>query len=272
MPALSEPGTPASERKAGPGPRAASAAGRGGAVDSPRAPAAQAASPRGPATALRAAALPGAGTYPYALSGTSSLGPPPPTSTITVAEAGAGRQLWVVDARRADGAGMVEELTLDRREAGPAGPGVYMTAYRLDASTGFAGVILEFAPTSPVLLTPAGAEPGTTWLFDLGTSADGCAAASGSGEVVDPGEGPVRRFRLTTTLVTVGPALCVAIQGERTQEIRHPAGSLLPIRIDSDMKGRVGGAPFTATTRATRPADPATVASRPAVAADRAPP
>lgn len=274
-PVLSARGTPASGPKAGPRARALSAADRGGAAGS-RPAAAPAASPRGRVTGPPAAALPAAGTYAYALSGTSSLGPPPRTSTITVAEAGAGRQLWVVDSRRADGAGMVEELTLDRREAGPAGAGVYMTAYRLDASTGFAGVILEFAPASPVLLTPAAAPPGTTWRFDLGTSADGCAAATGTGEVLDPDAGSaVRRFRLTTTLVTVGPALCVAIAGERTQEIRHPAASLLPIRIDSDMRGRVGAAPFTATTRATRASDAADGASRPArpaVAAVRAHP
>jgi hypothetical protein len=149
---------------------------------------------------------------------------------------------------------MIEELTLRQNDTG-----VYLSAYRLDASTGIAGVILQFRPAAAVLLAPTSAKPGTTWPFDLGTSADGCATAKGTGEVLDPGDGTstlVRRFRLTTSLHTVGPALCVALEGERTEEIRHPVNTLLPNEIDSDMRGTVAGGPFTARTRATRAAGP----------------
>lgn len=250
-----------------------------GAPRTPRASGTQASATAGKGAGLRAAALPPTGTYAYALTGTSSLGPPPETSTITVADAGGGTQLWTLDSRRADGAGMVEELTLSHA-TGLTGAGVYISAYRLDASSGFAGVILEFSPTSPVMLTPTAARAGTRWTFDLGTSADGCATAKGFGEVLDDATATsVRRFRQTTTVHTVGPALCVPIEGERTQEIRHPAHSLLPTQIDSDLRGTVGGAPFTATTTAIRPERSPTAsatgrvqAPHPAVVADRARP
>lgn len=221
----------------------------------------------GKGAAVQSPALPAVGTYSYALSGTSSLGPPPATSTIAVADAGGGAQLWTVDSRRGDGAGMVEELTLSQDEAG-----IHLSTYRLDASTGIAGVILEFEPTEPVLLTPIAGNAGTIWPFDLGTSADGCATATGTGELLESAGAANRRFRLTTTVRTVGPAFCVAIEGERTQEISHPAESLLPTRIASDLRGRVGGVPFTAVTRATRPpdaVDSAAGSTLPIVLADR---
>jgi hypothetical protein len=212
--------------------------------------------------------MPGPGTYTYTMTGTSSLGPAPRTSTITVADAGSGAQHWTVDSRREDGAGTVEELTLRQAAAG-----IYVSAYRLDASTGIAGVILEFTPTAPILLTPTAAKAGTTWPFDLGTSTDGCATAKGTGQLIDAGNATgTRQFRLTTTLHTVGPAFCVAIEGDRTEEIRHPTEAMLPTEIDSDLRGRVGGVPFTATTKARRPpgsAGGAATALHPAVVAAR---
>ncbi len=218
-----------------------------------------------PAAVEAAAALPRTGTYTYALTGTSSLGPPPPTSTLTVADAGSGAQLWTLDARRDDGAGLVEELTLRTEPAG-----VYMAAYRLDASTGIAGVILEFAPNKPVLLTPTAGKPGMTWPFDLGTSGDGCSAAKGVGELL-PGSASTHIFRLTTTVRTVGPASCVQIAGKRVQEITYPKASFLPTRIDSDLQGKVAGVPFKAATDATRSQSSDSAASTPHqdLAADR---
>lgn len=224
--------------------------------------AASAASPKRPAPGP--AALPEAGTYTYKLTGSSSLGPPPPTLTLTVAEAGAGAELWTMDQRREDGAGLIEELTLHREKSG-----VSISAYRLDASTGLAGVILEFKPKKPVLLTPGGGKAGSTWSFDLGTSTDGCATANGEGVLVDVGDdASARKFRLTSTLRTVGPASCVQLNGERVQEISHPTDRLLPILIDSNLQGTVAGVAFKATTAATRSAS-AQTASRPEPAADR---
>lgn len=214
-----------------------------------------------------AAALPGTGTYTYSVTGSSSLGPPSKTSTLTVADAGRGAQLWTLDSRREDGAGLIEELTLSRSDAG-----VQLSAYRLDASTGIAGVILEFAPAAPVLLTPSTGRSGTTWPFDLGISADGCAKAKGIGELLDPGRGTGDRlFRVTTTVRTVGPASCIALEGDRVQDISHPTTSLLPTRIESDLRGTVAGVAFKATTDATRsqPAGDTTGALQRIVAVDR---
>lgn len=212
-----------------------------------------------------AAALPDVGTYAYKLSGSSSLGPPPPTFTLTVADAGSGAQLWTMDQRRPDGAGLIEELTMRREKAG-----VSISAYRLDASTGLAGVILEFKPKKPVLLTPAAGRTGDTWRFDLGTSTDGCATADGEGVLLDTGSGSsARKFRLTSTLRTVGSASCVQLNGERMQEISHPSDLLLPILIDSNLEGTVAGVAFKASTAATRSAASRSV-SRPAFASDRA--
>ncbi|MGQ0468155.1 MAG: hypothetical protein ACT4QG_22915 [Sporichthyaceae bacterium] len=221
-----------------------------------------ASSPKRPAPP---AALPGVGTYTYKLIGSSSLGPPPPTFTLTVADAGSGAQLWTMDQRRQDGAGLIEELTLRRQKAGVA-----LSAYRLDASTGLAGVILEFNPDKPVLLTPSGGNAGSTWSFDLGTSTDGCATADGEGVLLDEGKGSaLRMFRLTTTLRTVGSASCVRLEGERVQEISHPANLMLPNLIDSTLEGTVAGVAFKANTAATRSPAKGQVASRPALATDR---
>lgn len=210
------------------------------------------------------AALPEVGTYTYKLTGSSSLGPPPPTLTLTVADAGAGAELWTMDQRRQDGAGLIEELTLRREKAG-----VSISAYRLDASTGLAGVILEFKPKKAVLLTPAGGKAGTTWSFDLGTSTDGCATANGEGVLIDAGDhSSARKFRLSSTLRTVGAASCVQINGERVQEISHPTDRLLPILIDSNLQGTVAGVAFKATTAATRSSS-GNAASRPVPASDR---
>lgn len=218
--------------------------------------------------APRMAALPGNGTYTYKLSGSSSLGPPPPTFTLTVSDAGSGAQLWTMDQRRKDGAGLIEELTMRRQTAGVA-----LLAYRLDASTGLAGVILEFKPQRPVLLTPIGGEAGSTWRFDLGTSTDGCATAEGVGALLDAGDGSsARKFRLEATLRTVGAASCVQINGERVQEIAHPSDLLLPTLIDTNLQGTVAGVAFKAGTAATRSpsSGAAPQSSRPAMAADRA--
>jgi hypothetical protein len=210
-------------------------------------PAAAAAAPLA-AKADTAAALPRMGTYTYRLTGSSSLGPPPRTSTLTVADGGSGDQLWTLDQRREDGAGLIEELTLRREK-----DGIYLSAYRLDASTGIAGVVLVFKPDSPVLLTPAGGTAGTTWRFDLGTSTDGCATAKGVGALLDAGDArSARTFRLSTTLQTVGSAGCVQLDGERVQEISHPRQQLLPTLIDSNLRGTVAGVAFRATTEATR--------------------
>ncbi|MGQ0847261.1 MAG: hypothetical protein ACT4QF_24340 [Sporichthyaceae bacterium] len=219
-------------------------------AEQPTTPKAKAKVPVASAAAPRAAtaALPPTGTYRYAVTGTSSLGPPPATSTLVVADGGAGRQLWTLDFRRQDGAGIVEELTLRQDNAG-----AHLTAYRLDASTGIAGVILEFAPERPALLSPSAGRAGTTWRFDLGTSEDGCATAKGVGTLLDPGSASsLRTFQITTTVRTVGPASCIQLNGERTQEIGHPRDSLLPTTIDSDLQGTVAGVAFAATIAAER--------------------
>jgi hypothetical protein len=193
--------------------------------------------------------LPKLGEYGYAMSGTTSLGPPPATLRLTVAEGdGDGAQLWTLDGRRADGSGITEELTLAR-----GADGVYLHTYRLDASTGLAGLILEFKPAQPVLFEPDKLAAGQTWHFDL-TSTDGCSKAASTLEAIEVGA--TRHIRLATALSTVGPSSCTAVDGQRVQELEHPAAQVLPTRISSDLHGTMAGIPVKATTRAGDPTGP----------------
>ena len=212
--------------------------------------------PRAPGTTVTtptgALALPKLGDYHYALTGSSSLGKPPATMKLRVASAEGGEeQIWTQDARRPDGAGIIDEITLSRQI-----DGIYMSAYRLDASTGIAAVVLEFAPPSPVLLEPDAAKPGQTWKFDL-ESTDRCTAAHTDAVLVSDakpgGDGTtsLRHVRLTTTLRTVGPPTCPAVNAKRVQDIYHAAGAALPTRIDSNLTGSLGAVPVRSDTQAT---------------------
>jgi hypothetical protein len=193
--------------------------------------------------------LPKLGVYSYTMSGSTSLGPPPSTMRLTVAEGdGDGAQLWTLDGRRPDGSGITEELTLAR---GP--DGVYLRTYRLDASTGLAGLILDFKPAQPVLFEPDKLAAGQTWKFDL-ISTDGCAKASSTLEAIEVGA--TRHIRLATALSTVGPSSCTAVTGQRVQELEHPAAQVLPTRISSDLHGTMAGIPVKATTSASDPTGP----------------
>lgn len=203
---------------------------------------------KGPAKTI-ALTLPKLGVYDYAMSGSTSLGPPPSTMPLTVAEgSGAGAQLWTLDGRRADGSGITEELTLAR-----GADGMYMHTYRLDASTGLAGLILEFKPDQPVLFEPDKLAAGQSWNFDL-TSTDGCAKASTTLEAIEVGA--IRHIRLATTLSTIGPSSCTAVSGQRVQQLEHPAAQILPTRIESDLHGTMAGIPVRATTSASNPTGP----------------
>lgn len=195
--------------------------------------------------------LPELGDYSYAMTGTSSLGKPPAVMKLQVAKAGGNEeQIWTLDARRDDGAGIIEEFTLVRQD-----DGVYLSAYRMDASTGIAAIVLEFAPPSPVLLEPDAAKVGQPWSFDL-ESKDGCSTVHTEGVVVSeakPGSGPssLRHIRLTQNLKTIGPPTCPAVTAKRVQDTYHSAGVALPARIDSDLNGSLGAVPVKANTQAT---------------------
>jgi hypothetical protein len=197
-------------------------------------------------------ALPALGDYTYALNGTSSLGKPPSTMKAGVAAgSGADEQIWTLDARRDDGSGMIEEITLGRQD-----DGVYLSAYRLDASTGIAAIVLEFAPTAPVLLEPDTAKPGQTWSFDM-ESKDGCASVHTEGVLVSeakPGgtaAATLRHVRLTQNVKTVGPPTCPSVTAKRVQDFYHVARAAFPNRIDSDLNGTLGAVPVKANTQAT---------------------
>lgn len=242
-----------------------------GALSGPPQPGGQPGLPRGtPATPARPGpvapapgpdeiALPALDTYSYALSGTSTLGPPPKTMKLNVSATATTpvAQLWSVDARRGDGGGIVEDLTLTRQD-----DGIYLSGYRLDASTGIAEVALDFAAPTPVLFTPDGGPAGRAWSFDL-KSTDGCATAHGEGVVVAPGSATApRHFKLTLALRSVGPATCVALTGKRVFDFIHPVGALLPSRLDAVLDGRLAGVPVQSDTEATAAPAPKTPARR----------
>jgi hypothetical protein len=205
-----------------------------------------------PVTASGGLTLPPLGNYTYALNGTSSLGKPPSTMKAEVATgSGAEEQVWTLDARRDDGSGMIEELTLGRQD-----DGVYLSAYRLDASTGIAAIVLEFAPAAPVLLEPDTGKPGQSWSFDM-ESKDSCTSVHTEGVLVSDakpggtGNAALRHIRLTQNVKTIGPATCPAVTAKRVQDFYHTAGSALPNRIDSDLNGTLGAVPVKANTQAT---------------------
>jgi|GEM_PF-4003015 len=191
-------------------------------------------------------ALPPLGGYPYALSGFSSVGPPPATMRLTVAEgSGPGAELWTMDARRSDGSGVVEEFTLAR---GP--DGIYLRTYRLDASTGSAGLILDFVPTAPVLFEPDHAETGHSSEFEM-TSTDGCTRARTTVTMVSAGDrNTVRHLSMDSTLRTIGPVSCIAVSGERVEDLYHSGSDVLPTQIDSELHGTLAGIPVRATSHA----------------------
>jgi len=177
---------------------------------------------------------------------------------------GADEQVWTLDARRDDGSGMIEEITLGRQE-----DGVYLSAYRLDASTGIAAIVLEFAPVTPVLLEPDTGKPGQTWSFDM-ESKDGCASVHTEGVLVSEakaggnGAAALRHVRLTQNVKTIGPATCPAVTAKRVQDFYHAAGAALPNRIDSDLNGTLGAVPVKANTQATLTSPtPKTIARKP---------
>lgn len=204
-----------------------------------------------PAATEDVLALPAPGTYAYALIGTTSLGRPPADLDLTVAAAagaGPGAQVWTFDGRRDDGSGLLEELTLGRQA-----DGIYLSGYRLEASSGIAGVTLAFTPPKPVLLEPDRAKPGQTWSYDL-ESTDGCQAAHVDAVLVSDAKvasAGSRHVRLTTTVRTVGPPTCPSISAKRVQDNYHPAAALLPSRMDSDLQGSLAGIPVRADTEAT---------------------
>ncbi|HEX3610350.1 MAG TPA: hypothetical protein VHU88_01560 [Sporichthyaceae bacterium] len=191
-------------------------------------------------------ALPAPGGYSYALSGSSSVGPLPATMRLTVADgAGPGAQLWTMDARRSDGSGLVEEFTLAR---GP--DGIYLRTYRLDASTGTAGIVLDFAPTTPVLFEPDRAQAGRSSEFDM-TSSDGCTQAHSTVTIVAAGDrSTLRHLRMDSTLRTTGPVSCIAVSGERVEDLYHSGSAVLPSRIDSELHGTLAGFPAQAKSSA----------------------
>lgn len=208
------------------------------------------------AVTASAVALPALGTYSYALTGTSTFGPAAPTMSLTIVQGAAtGQQFWTQDARRDDGSGIIEELTLHRQD-----DGIYLSAYRLDVSTGLAGLILEFAPKAPVLLAPDRAGPGQRWEFDL-ESADGCATAHTEGVVIADGQGGgkavARHLRLTSVVTSTPLPACPPVAAERVQDIHHPMGLFLPSRSDSDLDGTLAGVPAAATSRAALDSGPA---------------
>jgi hypothetical protein len=191
-------------------------------------------------------ALPKEGTYNYALTGSSSIGPPAATMHLTVGDGSPSGQLWTLDGRRSDGGGLVEEFTLTRDA-----DGIHLHTYRLDASTGTAGVILDFQPSAPLLFEPDRAATGQTWEFDM-TSTDGCASSHTTATMVAAGgPGSLRHLRLHSDLNTIGPVSCIPVHGQRTEDLYHPSNAVLPSRIDSDLSGTLAGIPVRATTSAT---------------------
>lgn len=213
-----------------------------------------------PAPGAGEIALPALGTYSYALAGTSTLGTPPKTMKLNVSATATTpvAQLWSIDARRGDGSGIVEDLMLTRQDGG-----VYLSGYRLDASTAIAEVILDFATPTPVLFTPDGGAVGRTWSFDL-KSKDGCAAAHGEGVVATTGTAAApRHFKLSIALKAIGPATCVALTGKRVLNFYHPVGALLPSRLDAVLDGRLAGVPVQSDTHATSAPGAPKTAARP---------
>jgi hypothetical protein len=154
------PSTVAPEARTGSPTTARSAGGSDrGTTDTPTAPA-------GPAALAPAAP----GTYRYDTAGTTTLGlstlPYPAVTTLTVDPPAGTRQHWTRDLRDPAGNGPLLELSLDYRAAG-----VFLEGLRLTTSVSGFSNVQDLRPTSPTLLLPTGAGPGTRQELDLAGTA-----------------------------------------------------------------------------------------------------
>ncbi|HEX3827665.1 MAG TPA: hypothetical protein VHV82_10375 [Sporichthyaceae bacterium] len=175
------------------------------------------------------------GEHHYDMKGYSTLGALPPQLLLTVGEVGGGAQQWRLDASNPDSTGVVEELTVSRHA-----DGYYLSAYHLQAAGSAGGIDLTFVPAVPALLVPAG--PRGSWNFDM-RSTDGCAISHTEGSTPKDPKSPGLHLHLVTTANGTGKADCLPFQGKRVQDVRFPVASMLPMRIDNDLSGKVGGAP-----------------------------
>jgi hypothetical protein len=198
-----------------------------------------------PLSAVAAPNPPEPGEHHYDLKGYSTLATLPPQLLLSVADAGGGAQRWTLDATNPDSTGLLEELTVARHA-----DGYYLSSYHLQASGSTGGIDLTFVPTAPVLLVPG--SPHASWTFDM-RSTDGCATSRTEGSTPKDPKSSGLHLHLVTTAEGTGKADCLPFKGKRIQDVRFPAANMLPMRIDNDLSGKLGGAPakvqYTATLR-----------------------
>lgn len=191
-------------------------------------------------------AMPAPGPRVYDMAGTTSLGAPPTTMSLAVADVPdrPAAQTWTFEARTAAGTGVIEGLTLERGAGG-----VRLAGYHLELTRGIS-VTFDFTSAKPVLLFPDRPRAGRPWEWTL-VSDDGCATVRTTGVLVAPSDAGAGHLRVTSDLVSTGRPACVAVDLHRVQEVWHAPGGALPTRLDSDLDGTIAGVPIEARTTAT---------------------
>jgi hypothetical protein len=230
-------------------------------------PAQQAAADRPAATASPAVKppprsarwLPAEGRYVYDLSGTSSPGRLPSSSTLAVSSSGPNRQRWSIDAKDQQGEGWQEAFGVEESP-----DGLLLSTYRLEYFS-VARVTIEFDLSPSAVFVPRPMTLGRKWAFDAVTK-DGCyrvhseGVVSGVDNAVSAGAAAYQADVLdtTNTLTTVGPPSCQRLDLRQSRRTSFDRASRLVVRDEIHNAGTFAGFPFqsdvTALLRSTQPA------------------
>lgn len=204
--------------------------------------------------------LPAAGTYTYDVSGTSSLGALPPTTTFVVEDIAGQRQRWTLNRPDRDG-----QATRETLELLSDFDGLRIAAHRIEHTTPAGPLVIDLAAAQrPPLYVPYFRKPGE-WSFDL-SSADGCYSARTEvfiREVDAPvvaGAATFTGYRADLNQTVKGDAAkagCQAVSLVSEQTLWLDKGSRLPVLDSMKRRGTGGGLGITsevlATIRSTTP-------------------
>lgn len=187
--------------------------------------------------------LPDPGTYTYDVTGTSSLGALPATTTLEVEDIGQARQRWTVNRPEKDGQVVKETLELFSHY-----DGIRLASHRIERTTPAGPQVIELAPTntSALYVPYFKLAPGEV-SFDM-ASADGCYSATTNvyvREVFVPVQvGPVTfsgyHADLDQTVTGAAKAGCQAVKLVSQQTLWLDKDSRLPV-LDSMKRSETGG-------------------------------
>ncbi|MGI8425902.1 MAG: hypothetical protein ACR2FO_03225 [Actinomycetota bacterium] len=219
-----------------------------GSPKGPKAPGAPGAAPTNlPATGpvLSPAA---AGTYLFATTGLTKIrgcltldqAPPNPTKLIVGALNGS-RQLLERDERDLTGNGALTKAEVEYRA-----DGIYLVSLSQSQTLLLSSLPTEFQAAPPVLLIPAGAQPGRTWSFGL-VSKDGQVRAESQNKIEATNEQvtlargqTVQATRISSTTRVTGQSSQGTLDVTRQMTTWYAPNSGLGIKESAKTTGRIG--------------------------------